>query len=56
MVLGTEASRPAAAAQPTQGALPSTGASSRLYLLAATGLGLLLLGGATLALRRRAQG
>ena len=56
VVLGTEASRPAAAAQPTQGALPSTGASSRLDLLAATGLGLLLLGGATLALRRRAQG
>jgi hypothetical protein len=45
-VLGTEASRPAA------GALPNTGASGRLSLLAATGLGLLLVGGATLAVRR----
>ena len=45
-VLGVEASRPAA------GALPSTGASGQLSLLAATGVGLLLVGGASLALRR----
>ena len=45
-VLGAEASRPAA------GVLPSTGASGQLSLLAATGLGLLLVGGASLALRR----
>jgi hypothetical protein len=50
VVLGAEASRPAAA--PAQGVLPSTGASSLLYLLAGTGLGLLLVGGATLTLRR----
>jgi hypothetical protein len=45
-VLGTEASRPAA------GALPNTGASGQLSLLAVTGLGLLLVGGASLAMRR----
>jgi len=45
-VLGTEASRPAA------GALPNTGAGDQLSLLAATGLGLLLVGGASLAMRR----
>ena len=55
VVLGVEASRPVSA-QPTQGALPNTGASSLLDLLAATGLGLLLVGGATVALRRRSEG
>ena len=45
-VLGTEASRPAA------GALPNTGASGPLSLLAVTGLGLLMAGGASLVVRR----
>ena len=49
VVLGAEASRSAA---PGASALPNTGASGQLGLLAMTGLGLLLVGGAGLAMRR----
>jgi LPXTG-motif cell wall-anchored protein len=52
-VLGTEAVRAPTAVRPSQGTLPNTGASSVLSLLAATGAGLLLVGGLTVAMRRR---
>jgi LPXTG-motif cell wall-anchored protein len=64
-VLGTEAFRPSGAiagvqatattAQPAQGTLPNTGANELAGLLAASGMGLLVVGGAVLAMRRRSN-
>jgi LPXTG-motif cell wall-anchored protein len=51
-VLGVQAVAPSAA-QPATGILPNTGASSLLELLTAAGAALLLVGGLTLAMRRR---
>ncbi len=57
VILGAQASQPAQApapaAQPATGALPNTGAGDLTGLLAASGVGLLIVGGATLAMRRR---
>lgn len=49
------AAQPASRALPAQSALPNTGVSSLLELLAAAGAGLLLVGAAVLALRRRGE-
>jgi len=62
VVLGTEASAPSpaaavpAAAAPSAAALPNTGVDAGTGLLLVTGMGLLLMGGSMLAMRRRTQG